>query len=70
MIGQKINSTLNTNFLVKLQPKIVLGRHGASGHHALRLVEMDQEDELGLKQNKKLEMEYVLVSQTKWNPAT
>ena len=53
ILGRKSLFCKNTDILVKLQPEIALGSIGESGHHALRLVEMDQEDELGLKQNKK-----------------
>ena len=37
----KLKSISNIDFLVNLQREIVLGRHGASGQHALRLAETD-----------------------------
>ena len=65
----KLKSISNIDFHVNLQREIVLGRRGASGHHALRLAETDRGKELGLKLNKKLLVDFAQVSQRKLIPA-
>jgi len=67
-----VDAQMMSNFAIRTLPvpETALGRHGASGQNARSLAEKDQENEFGSKHNKKLELEFVLVIQTKWNPAT